>query len=76
MKCRGVAQFGRALGSGPRGRVFKSHHSDHRSLRIYAGYRGFWDFVFECETKNFNEIPLYLPLLILDFIDLLGYNRM
>ena len=27
---RGVAQFGRALGSGPRGRVFKSHHSDHK----------------------------------------------
>ena len=27
---RGVAQFGRALGSGPRGRGFKSRHSDHR----------------------------------------------
>ncbi len=26
---RGVAQFGRALGSGPRGRKFKSSHSDH-----------------------------------------------
>ena len=26
---RGVAQFGRALGSGPRGRRFKSSHSDH-----------------------------------------------
>ena len=29
MKKRGVAQFGRALGSGPRGRKFKSSHSDH-----------------------------------------------
>ena len=27
---RGVAQFGRALGSGPRGRVFESPHSDHK----------------------------------------------
>ena len=26
---RGVAQFGRVLGSGPRGRRFKSSHSDH-----------------------------------------------
>ena len=26
---RGVAQFGSALGSGPRGRGFKSPHSDH-----------------------------------------------
>ena len=25
---RGVAQFGSALGSGPRGREFKSRHSD------------------------------------------------
>ena len=27
---RGVAQFGRALGSGPRGRTFKSCHSDQK----------------------------------------------
>ena len=27
---RGVAQFGRALGSGPRGRWFKSSHSDQK----------------------------------------------
>ena len=26
----GVAQFGRVLGSGPRGRRFKSSHSDHK----------------------------------------------
>ena len=29
---RGVAQFGRVLGSGPRGRWFKSSHSDQHSL--------------------------------------------
>lgn len=31
---RGVAQFGRALGSGPRGRKFKSSHSDQKSTAI------------------------------------------
>ena len=31
--CRGIAQFGSALGSGPRGRRFKSCCSDH----FYAG---------------------------------------
>ena len=29
IKRRDVAQLGRALGSGPRGRRFKSSHSDH-----------------------------------------------
>ncbi len=28
VQCRGVAQFGSVLGSGPRGREFESHHSD------------------------------------------------
>ena len=28
---RGVAQLGRALGSGPRSRTFKSSHSDHKN---------------------------------------------
>ena len=29
---RGVAQFGRVLGSGPRGRAFESRHSDHMKI--------------------------------------------
>ena len=29
LRCRGIAQFGSALGSGPRGRRFKSCCSDH-----------------------------------------------
>ena len=33
-KNRGVAQFGSALGSGPRGRGFKSRHSDHCGLAV------------------------------------------
>ena len=34
---RGVAQFGRVLGSGPRGRRFESSHSDHQnaSTRLF-----------------------------------------
>ncbi len=31
---RGVAQFGSALGSGPRGRGFKSRHLDQKERRI------------------------------------------
>jgi hypothetical protein len=43
--CRGVAQPGRALGSGPRGRRFKSSRPDHNSSaplqRVCSG-RSFW----------------------------------
>ena len=43
---RGVAQFGRVLGSGPRGRRFKSSHSDQQKtkafcLRFFIARRGF-----------------------------------
>ena len=31
---RGVAQSGRVLGSGPRGRWFESSHSDEKSVEI------------------------------------------
>ena len=31
--CRGVAQFGRALRSGRRGRRFKSCHLDHSNIK-------------------------------------------
>lgn len=31
MNLRGVAQFGSALGSGPRGRGFESRHSDQKN---------------------------------------------
>ena len=33
---RGVAQFGRVLGSGPRGRRFKSSHSDQQKTKAFA----------------------------------------
>ena len=33
---RGVAQFGSALGSGPRGRGFKSRHLDHKKAKGFA----------------------------------------
>ena len=34
MLFRGVAQFGSVLGSGPRGRGFKSRHSDHNGAKF------------------------------------------
>ena len=39
-KNRGVAQFGSALGSGPRGRGFKSRHSDHCGLAVVSKKSG------------------------------------
>lgn len=33
---RGVAQFGRVLGSGPRGRRFKSSHSDQQKTKAFC----------------------------------------
>ena len=48
VKQRGVAQFGRALGSGPRGRKFKSSHSDQNQskcskvLSVSAFFMLFW----------------------------------
>ena len=51
---RGVAQFGRVLGSGPRGRGFESRHSDHfRKLFKHWNnplFKGF----FLCLNINFN----------------------
>ena len=47
LRCRGIAQFGSALGSGPRGRRFKSCCSDHMRVQLngrapafQAGYEG------------------------------------
>ena len=41
MRFRGVAQFGSVLGSGPRGRGFKSRHSDHVGMD-FAPFRFFF----------------------------------
>ncbi len=37
---RGVAQLGRALGSGPRGRMFKSCYPDHNRLLLIKNKNG------------------------------------
>ena len=42
---RGVAQFGSALGSGPRGRGFKSRHLDHKNADGRIGRPHFYIFV-------------------------------
>ena len=44
---RGVAQLGRALGSGPRGRWFKSSHSDHmKIIRTFSYLESRSDYLF------------------------------
>ena len=43
IKSPGVAKLGIALGSGPRGRGFKSRHSDQKSPKPF----GFGDFCFD-----------------------------
>ncbi len=58
---RGVAKFGIALGSGPRGRGFESRHSDHRkSLEKPMFFRVFCFAVFPCfctlDNKNGQQI--------------------
>ena len=35
LRCRGIAQFGSVLGSGPRGRGFESRYSDHE-CRVFS----------------------------------------
>ncbi len=48
IKYLGVAQFGRALGSGPRGRRFKSSHSDHKNQGILTIP---WFLLYACKVK-------------------------
>ncbi len=57
---RGVAQFGRVLGSGPRGRRFKSSHSDHESLANTALARLYIFVLFVIVTKNSTIIQLLI----------------
>ncbi len=42
---RGVAKFGIALGSGPRGLGFESPHSDHQSRKL-SQLTAFYFFIF------------------------------
>ena len=53
---RGVAQVGRALGSGPRGRVFKSHHSDQYKCPETVYSCGFRAFLFICGFRRFSVV--------------------
>ena len=46
----GVAKFGIALGSGPRGRGFKSRHSDHEK------HRPLWAVLFASEQVGANPL--------------------
>ena len=66
---RSVAQSGRALGLGPRGRRFKSYHSDHlimNKAKIYqptktamqSGLGKIENWILEFETENTGINPL------------------
>ena len=54
--CRGVAQFGRALRSGRRGRGFKSRHLDQNKIAVTLGFmRGCGGFLFSKAGPKKNE---------------------
>ena len=57
---RSVAQFGRALRSGRRGRVFESRHSDLKVLRflILQGFRHFLFLSLECQNRVTSGFPI------------------
>ena len=42
----GCSADGSVLGSGPRGRGFKSRHSDHMKVLKTLGFQGFFIFIF------------------------------
>ena len=63
-----MAQSGRVLGSGPRGRWFESSHSDEKTVRIHSFYVRFrtvfcfcWIDYSDISTKP-SSMPLDLPL--------------
>ena len=69
---RGVAQLGRALGSGPRGRWFKSSHSDH-SVFISDLVGLIWTLFF-CPFFVFISFSVKLHIAFIDFCGQVCYN--
>ena len=62
---RGVAQFGRALRSGRRGRVFESRHSD--GIGTFDFYRGFRYFFVLRKKGNIGKSAELLRVFLLRF---------
>ena len=56
---RGVAQFGSAFGSGPKGRRFKSCHLDHQRTRILIQCPGSFFFAYYCSAIAVKPIISY-----------------
>ena len=71
---RGVAKFGIALGSGPRGRGFESRHSDHRKILELQQVRGFFVFRTCCVQRVF--LTLFLTLLLNAARQLIGHCQL
>lgn len=64
---RGVAKFGIALGSGPRGRGFESRHSDQRKSLEKPTFFGLFSFLFLCLfcamcNKKVQQMPGFYRL--------------
>ena len=55
---RGVAQFGRVLGSGPRGRWFESSHSDEKSVEMLKKLEcfGFFRAFFRGDFRHIDKV--------------------
>ena len=60
---RGVAQFGSALGLGPRGRRFESCRPDHHRKPVNTPFTGF----FHALKKTFDPLNYPLQILITHF---------
>ena len=67
LRCRGIAQFGSVLGSGPRGRGFKSRYSDQwqkataKNALTLVG--AFFLFFFHLFTKQAWIFLIYPPIM-------------
>ena len=55
----GVAQLGRALPWGGRGRWFKSSHSDQRNWRYCGNFRNIASLVFVCQSLSTNIVRTF-----------------
>ena len=66
---RGVAQFGRALRSGRRGRGFESRHLDHISTMVLLrDHRAFFMFENSCGIRIFKAIIYKVSFIVAEIV--------
>ncbi len=63
---RGVAQFGSAFGSGPKGRWFKSSHLDHPKKPQISEIQVFFFFANLCSFCVFSHFDYILTIFYID----------